>query len=314
MGILNNKERIFDTIVTQEGRRQIASGKLKAEFFSFTDGASLYDQSRIVSGSSLDETNRICFEATNLPQDQVSFEADDSGKLMALKGSEFKISAGQIYSGSRNENLMTGDQFASSVQNLISSASIDSFAKLRILGSQDFFDRRNNTFDISETVISFSISDNKPFSPDSTKEANIDHVESLFMDKRLSHLPNFQYLPPVNRARIGSVTSSLGTYPSLGQAPIETTEQLEAELKWSTDNGFSKTITFFETSKQNNLVCQFFEASKNSLSKLDVIDFGLFTSPTDLVYPTKHVFFIGKVFIDGNGSSTFVNLFTLVFK
>ena len=130
----------------------------------------------------------------------------------------------------------------------------------------------------------------------------------------LRAVPNFKYLPPVNRARIGGVTSSLGTFPSLGQAPIETTEDLDLELAWAENDGFSKTITFFETSKQNNLMCQFFEASQNSLSKLDVIDFGLFTSTIDLVYPTKHVFFVGKVFIDSFGSSTFVNLFTLVFK
>lgn len=314
MGILDQKTRIFDTIITQEGKRQAATGKMKAEFYSFSDAFSLYDQSTILTGASLDGTNRITFEATNLPQDQITFEADDSGKLMAMRGSGYKISAGQVYSGSRNETLLTGDQFTSSINNLLASGSIDSFTKLRILGSPDFFDQKNNNFQISDTFVNFTISNNKPFGKEEVSKANIDHIESLFMDKRLSHLPNFKYLPPVNKARIGGVTSSLGVFPSLGQAPIETTKDLELELSWAETEGFSKTITFFETSKQNNLVCQFFEASKNSLSKLDVIDFGLFTSPTDLVYPTKHVFFVGKVFIDSTGTSTFVNLFTLVFK
>ena len=46
--------------------------------------------------------------------------------------------------------------------------------------------------------------------------------------------------------------------------------------------------------------------------KLDVIDFGLF--PGENEKTTKHVFFAGKIFIDNNGSSTFVNMFTLIFS
>ncbi len=312
-GILDAKTRILDTIITQEGRRQIAAGKMKAEFYSFTDGSSMYGESTIVSGTSLDETYRLCFEASSLPQDQVTFEADDSGKLMALRGSGLKIMAGQLFSGSNGEVFLTGSQFASSVDNLLNSASIDSFEKLRVLSSPDFFDKNHNQFQLSQEAMTFTLSDNLPIPKTQMQRASIDHIESLFMDKRLSHVPNFKYLPPVNKARIGGTTSSLGTFPSLGQSPILTTDDLDKELSNAISTGFSQTVRFFQTSKQNNIVAQFFEVSGNAISKLDVIDFGLFTVPGDSEYPTRHVFFVGKVFIDGFGASTFVNLFTLVF-
>lgn len=312
-GILDPKTRIFDTLVTQEGRRQFAAGKMKAEFYSFTDATAIYTTDTIVSGSSLDETYRICFEATSLPQDQVTFEADDSGRLGAFRSSGVKIQAGQVFSGSNNEQV-TGAAFASLAGNLLGSASIDAFSQLRVLSSPEFFDQNHNEFLIGNNDFTFTISDKLPISASATQRGNIDQMETLFMDKRLSHIPNFKYLPPVNRARVGATTSSLGTFPSLGQAPIQTVQDLENELRWSKQTGFEETVTFYETSKQNNLVCQMFEVSGESITKLDVIDFGQFTVPNDSEHPTRHVFFVGKVFIDSTGASTFVNMFTLVFE
>ena len=60
-GILDNKKRVMDTIVTQEGKRQLASGQFQIKYASFTDGSSFYEGD-IVSGSS-DATRRISFVA-----------------------------------------------------------------------------------------------------------------------------------------------------------------------------------------------------------------------------------------------------------
>lgn len=312
-GILDSKTRIFDTFVTQEGRRQFASGKMKAEFYSFTDGFSIYTTDTINTGSRLDETYRICFEATSLPQDQVTFEADDSGKLMAFRSAGVTIQAGQIFSGS-NSQFITGSDFASLSGDLLTSASIDAFSRLRILGSPDFFNQKFNEFMIGNDDLKFTISNRLPISSSAMQTAKVDNMESLFMDKRLSHVPNFKYLPPVNKARLGSTTSSLGVFPSLGQAPIITNADMENELLYSQQIGFEQTVTFLQTSRQNNLVCQMFEVAGNAMTKLDVIDFGSFTVPNDLEYPTKHVFFIGKVFVDSTGTTTFVNMFSLIFE
>ena len=41
-GILDKKTRFIDFVVTQEGKRQIASGELKAEYASVTDMHAFY--------------------------------------------------------------------------------------------------------------------------------------------------------------------------------------------------------------------------------------------------------------------------------
>lgn len=312
-GILDPKTRIFDTYLTQEGRSQLAKGKLKAEYYSFSDGSAIYNPDTINTGSNLDATYRICFEATSLPQDQVTFEADDSGKLAAFRSLDVKILAGEILSGSANE-FLTGSSFASQATEILSSGSLRAFQNLRILSTPEFFDQNHNEFLIGTDNISFNISNDMPISASATPSIPLDQLESLFMDKRLSHIPNFKFLPPVNKARIGSVTSSLGVFPSLGQAPFQTFADLEKELNYVRNNGFSQKVTFLETSLQNNLVCQMFEVAGNSMTKLDVIDFGDFIVPKDIDHPTRRVFFVGKVFTNSFGVSTFVNMFTLVFS
>ena len=44
-GILNSKTRILDTILTLEGRRQLADGDFQVKYVSFTDGSSFYQAS-----------------------------------------------------------------------------------------------------------------------------------------------------------------------------------------------------------------------------------------------------------------------------
>jgi hypothetical protein len=75
----------------------------------------------------------------------------------------------------------------------------------------------------------------------------------------------------------------------------------------------SKTVIFDPTSRSNTIAAQFFEETFNTIKKLDVIDFGSFLTDDD-EFPEKRVFFVGKIFMDGRKSPTFVNLFTLVFE
>ena len=85
-GILNTKQRIMDTILTQEGKRQLASGELRLNFITFTDNATFYKKD-LVSGSA-DATERIYLESCNLPQDQITFESHDTGGLKSFIGTD----------------------------------------------------------------------------------------------------------------------------------------------------------------------------------------------------------------------------------
>lgn len=310
MGILDSKTRMLDTIITQEGRRQLASGKMRFEFVSFTDADAFY-QGDVDDGSS-DPSDRLYMEACDLPQDQITFEADDSGKLVPYKGSSLGIIDGKVLSGSSDAFLevVTGSVFASVANELLAS-SIDNFQKLYAIRTDDAINDDEREFTTNTNDLRFTITDSSPFGKKEIKSVGIEHVESLFQDKRLSHFSNFKYLPPVNRATApGRSTTPLGNYPVIGQRSTPLTfEQLSEDIR----NKDSRIVEFSSNSLRSNLVCQVFEIKQDRLMKLDVIDFGdhMINDPG---FPDKRVFFIGKVFIDSFGTQTFVNMFTIIFE
>ena len=240
-GLLNSKQRILDTILTVEGRKQLAQGTLKAEFVSFTDAGTFYKIDTIVSGGGYDVTDRVQFEATSLPQDTVTVESDDAGRLTGfpVSGStRFIIRSGQILSSSSENTTVTvtGSQFSSLSDTLLSS-SIDNFKKLYILKSPDPADQRTKNFIIGPKEKQFIITETRPFNTSSISSARVDHVESFFQDKRLSHIPNYTFLPPVNKPRLGSdVRAPLGEFVSLNQKPILTFDDVEKETKELEEN------------------------------------------------------------------------------
>lgn len=330
-GILDQKSRIFDSLVTQEGRRQLAEGNFRAEFYSFGDSSAAYALSdTYVSGTgnrAEDIATAFTLEACNLPQDHVTFEADDSGRIFVRElrpvgNTTIRVVNGEFFSGSRTTSLepvTRQSQFASLTDGLMSS-SLDNFQKLSILGSPQVYrstDQKN--FTLNTGFISFDVTDNAPVPSQRAggmQTGNINHIESLFADKRLSHVPNFKYLPPINKVQttqgITTPRTPIGNWEPVGQQPIQTFEELyRDEIEPAERLGFSQLIHFPQTSKENRLFAQFFEVAGNRLTKLDIIDFGSFAAADG---KNKRVFFAGKVYTDDTGSDTFVSMFTLIFS
>lgn len=325
MGLLDSKTRILDTQVTLEGRRQISTGRFKIEWISLTDGSTFYEADA-VSGSS-DATKRLYLETCHLPQDQITFEADDSGKLMPFRNDRnIIVKSGKIFSGSINitgsfandYELIENEQFASLASSLLSS-SLDNFKKCRMIGTIDpIFE--DDLFLAGPSDISFVITDEQPIDDVRAQSANINHLESFFQDRRMMHLDNFMYLPPVmktenavdltnpDQARIFRI----GEYAALGPVDKSDYSEFEEELLTAERTGFCKTVRFDPTSRNNRIGAQFFEIRKNDILKLEAIDFGSYRTD-DPDHPIKKVFFLGKVMVDDNGNYTFIHLFTLVF-
>tara|TARA_Y100001938_G_C8020242_1_gene394908 strand:+ start:48 stop:1100 length:1053 start_codon:yes stop_codon:yes gene_type:complete len=346
-GILDNKTRIMDVIVTQEGRRQIANGNLRAEFLSFTDGAAFYQQSG--SHGSEDPTNRIYFEATSKLFDMITLENDDSGNLVQFDFSPKEtLVGGQLFSSLtssvgqfQRRQLNYGSSFASAGE-MIATASINNFKNQRMIGTRNGVnsDLPGDGFDVSKRDVTFNIRNFTPWPGGAHNEiVNIDSIEPLFTDKRMSHLPNFKFLPPQTNS--GEL---LGDYKNVNEAPPLTYAELMDHLaikkadepadkeyldpfneprrdellkNFRNPEGVatkkeSAVIHFNRTSVESNLAIQMFELNNNQFKKLDIIDFGTFIDPQDFQRPEKHVFFVGKVFVDNNGSPTFVNLFTFI--
>lgn len=329
-GILDSKSRVMDTIVTLEGRRQISSARLKIEYVSFTDAGTYY-RADIASGSA-DATARIYFEQAHLPQDQITLEANDGGRLGGFLNSDgITVKDGQILAYSfdaltasvltgstQNSTTLSGDEFASTAATLLAS-SIDNFSKLQLIGTKDAI-FEDDGFGMGNKDIEYTIHNDRPL-PDATSHvANLSSLESLFQDVRLSKVQNFKYLPPINKLDDKTVDkrdhrltwkSHLGYYKPWGRPHTQglTPWQLESELEHYGRMGYARTINFDPTSLKNNLVGQFFEVNFNVMKKLDVIDYGQYTYQGR----RKHAFFAGKVMTDSNGTNTFIHLFTLVF-
>lgn len=332
-GILDNKKRVLDVLLTAEGRRQLASGDMRIKYVSFSDAGTYY-KADVVSGSA-DASVRLYLEASNLPQDQITFEANDDGRLQPFPNSNnitikdgalfdyvFNYTTGSVITGSsQTSTFLTGSGFENAANDLLGS-SIDNFNKLQLLGSKDtIFD--DDSFAAGPKNVSFPLLYNKPIPDPTLIVANADSKESLFNDIRLSRVKNFKYLPPINKVKendqldLSDQTQTskyqLGNYMPWGSTLELSYSQLADELKYFEELGYCKTITFDPTSKNNRLVGQFFEQNHADLKKLDVIDFGQHRTE-DPINPLAHVFFVGKLSINDKNAHTFFHMFTLVFQ
>ena len=104
MGILNKKERVFDVIVTEEGKRQLATGEFKITFASFTDKDVFYQAD--LNNVQDNANSRLYFETFNKIQDQIIFELDSNGGgIKPFKAGEFNFTGNKILTSSM---MLTG--------------------------------------------------------------------------------------------------------------------------------------------------------------------------------------------------------------
>ncbi len=330
-GILDNKTRVIDAILTYEGRRQMAEGTFSVNYATFTDAHVVYEHDQ--HEGHVDPTKKIYLEAFNAPQDQITFEADDSGLLNPFSpfsqfNSNSVISRGKLkkietnfISGTFSDTVISGSKFASQIEGLLTS-SIDNFQKLQILSTVDRL-FNDDQFALSSNEVEFRIVPNvetiQMVYPTSTFL-----IDSLFNDEKLRNLINFRWLPPIKKIGPGELIDKtnaidltnrgygLGNYPPWGQIEKLTFERIKKELKAYEEN--SKIVYFDPTSRDNDIVAQFFEITDNEIRKLDIIDYGkIYNNSQTIKIATHHVFFAGKLITDENGTDSFIHLFTLVF-
>lgn len=345
-GILDKKTRFIDLIVTQEGKRQIASGKLRAEYASFTDMHAFYNKAYTYS----EVTDRIYFEPMERPEHSITIEKDDSGKLFQFDHSPTGSIVGDAIFEKENVRqsdlhklkIATGSQFAS-LSTSIEKSFLRHFNKNVFLSSIDSIGDDN--FVINQNNLKYEITPVVPFVSGANKEIiNVNQAEPFMLDSKISHLPNFQFLPPVNEDG-----TNYGTYTDIRNTTKETWDDLvdylgyeafsRIELNQNSDVDLIKadidgdykkvrisnknkniakkeykTITFDKTSHQNNLIIQMFEKNKNLFKKLDIVEGGILIDKNDVNKRfEKEIYYIGKIFLDDFNTPTFINLFTIIF-
>ena len=322
-GILDKKERLVDTVITLRGRAAMATGDFKVAYASFSDRYANYDTAASAS---------IYFEAPSfLPQDTINPDVTpytgDVNLVNSLQ-SGFQFINGKVISGSfgpgKSFDQLTGSALLSKVDDLILSSTHGSFDKLSILKTVDpVFD--DTEFKLSQNDITFNFTKFQPFNFSSlitpTTIIPINQADSFFQDKMLSNFNNFKYLPPVNKITDKTNIEPLGQYPNLSQQPLTWDQLYNDVLGHNEVNNLEtyqrKTIYFDKTTRESNLLCQFFEITNDSIKKLVVIDFGEFSvSRLQDGKPdpaNHHIYFVGKIYNDDFGNATFINIFTLIF-
>ena len=315
-GILNNKERLIDFIITEEGKRQATAGQMKFQFVTFTDMHTFYESSGSLEPDvAEDASDRIFFEAYGKYQDVIVPELEPGNSMRPFRTSDFSIAGQEVASGtfsvgySTQATQLTGSALQNDVGRAIHGIG-QNFENLGLLATDDPFNTTTG-FSLNKTTGSFNIWDDMPTEKSPSGIVSLATAPSIFSDRRFSHFPNFKYLPPVNVDQPGGDPGApLGNYPVLNE-PIEATY---SEFKERLRNMQSTDFTFSDTSRDNNLIGQFFEANIMGLEKLSIIDYGEFAD-NDPLKPSKRVFFVGKLLRDGvAGAETFLNIFTLVFE
>lgn len=358
MGLLNQRTRLMDTILTDEGRRQMAAGTFTPAFYSFGDSSAVYSSTdTFVSGNVPDQNiaTLITFEAFSLPQDQVAYTADDSGGLHVFGNNNYfsssfvtgsvRVISGKLVKGWENgtpEVLTSSANFASIASQVLSD-NTNNFRKLMILKSPDLLYTNRDEFKLNTNEIEFRVTDDSTLGGWVTV-GNLETTDNLFFDRRMSHVDNFNFLPPINQRNTTTrQISAIGNYAGSisGNRQILSYSDLKNEfqnivvasgsIQYRTPLQRS-TVYFSETTITNRIVGQMFEIAQGKITKLDIIDFGVFTIkktdpplfpdavPTplnpDIVTATTriHVYFVGKVIQDATGCDKFLNMFSLVFQ
>ena len=306
-GILDKKTRFMDTILTDQGRHELAKGELRFAFASFSDIGTFYDTSIENPEVAADSTDRIMLEAFSRPQDLVIPEFDNDNNTFFPAG-DFNITAGELVQASGSIKVLKGEDLVVSSSLAIGNC-LESFKEMVPLRTREPLGRTSG-FRLSHNNQQFTISDEGPIPYNKQRTKRLSNVESLWQDKKLSHVDNFKFLPPVNK---GS-SKPLAEYSKLEQPEPLSFKDIEDSLgvgsKWRPT--LVADVDFEETSNDNNVVCQVWEVSSGSLTKLRVIDFGEFED-SDPFSPGKHVFFVGKLRSDDADQNTFLNMFTVVF-
>ena len=157
-GILNNKERVMDFSITQEGKRQAGTGEMRIRYATFTDLHTFYETSGSLEIPELaaDASDRIFFETHNRYQDVIVPELEAGYSLRPFRTKDFEVVGGTLASGtvntgiSNHPNILSGAQLSDNIGAVLDGIT-QNFADQRIVGSIDEFSLYQNVSVIPTT-------------------------------------------------------------------------------------------------------------------------------------------------------------------
>ena len=337
-GILDSKTRVLDSLITLEGRKQLMNGGMNIKYVSFTDGSVVYKEDLFNSGSSDDATQRIQFEASNLPQDRITFDSNETGRINSSVGSSLNavIRGGYVYE-------FSGSQITSEISDQIHSSSINNFKKNLLISNIDpVFDDTEFGFaspGIGSDGVKFNIRGNTSISRGDKLENTLIDV---YRDPKFSNKRRYKFLPPISKTTDPSIDKSsyasfsskvIAQYAPWGLVGGEdsqlTIDEIFNNHLRHVKSDLSRSFKFNPTSNLNNIMIQGFDNTVNdgiilTTEKIVFVDYGVHKTPKDnecvralgITSDEVHVIFAGKFYkkeIQSTQSFSFVHLFTLFF-
>ena len=290
-GILNDKQRIMDVLLTLNGRRQISDGTFKIEFASFSDHGVFY---RAGDGGVADDAgSRIMFEAYSSPSDTVIPEINSEGAISM-----------DIFSGNNlaNGKIVTTDVYSSSAD--IIQNSIKSFDNLQIIGTQNNWSDQD-FFSVSKNSITFQKPEDTP-----DKEKYLDAMSPVFTDDSLASLPAFRYLPPIYKDSQSELKLPMAAYRKMNVYPKLDFSMLINSLE--AESIGKDVIEFKSDDPYLNIVSQVFEINGESVGKLAIVDYGTYVNEEGAEIGS--VYHLGKIFRDSSNIPKFVKVLSIVFE
>lgn len=279
MGILDRDSRFTDTVVTAEGRRQLArTGGLAIAYASLSDSGTVYEESE-----GYDAGAGIVLEAGSAPSDTVVVESNEGGVLSPFKLPGLSYYGGAAY-GPGGEEV---DIDEAAVQAL-SRASSQSWTDMSLLADYPPWGESGG-FQLYPSASSLAAPAGQPVS--------VEDAPSLYEDNDLASLGNFDFLPPTD-----SRGQPLAAYRLPGEKrPDLTTAQYLQAVKKSPRASF-----YLDSSREDaDLQMQVFQASPA----------GGFTQLVTRVYSeSPRVVAVGKLYRDTSGSDTFARIFAVTFS
>lgn len=292
-------------------------GGMSSNQFSQTISGAI-EALRLLGGPNVFTLTRGSTVFLDIGQDATNTKIFRTGSVPSIDIIEPSSTGGRIVS-----MQLDNASFASQIEGILTS-SFDNFDQLYSLSSVNrVFE--DDLFELSSNELTFDLSKVSSKTLNAFKESppTLNSIDSIFSDDKMSHLENFLYLPPIVKTSDSIVEDKtnienlrpyfLGEYPSWGDNEKKLTFlKLTNQLKDYEDPLLS--IYFNRSSRNNNIIGQFFEVTPTSVNKLDVIEFGeIMNDVQEPTAITDKVFFVGKTFIDNRGTTCFVNMFTLIF-
>jgi hypothetical protein len=295
-GILDSKKRIMDTIITQEGKRQLAAGQFQIKYASFTDTYDFYEGD--ATDGCTDATLRIHLEATHADNDSIVIESDDSGNLRSFNSGPIAISSngtvliddGESASvidedSDTSDSIIAkvkfnedGNPIFSSLAEVVLDTTFGSFDSQNIIRTEAY-DETDTDFNIEHIAGSVSL---RRDSGEISTLKDLANIPSFIDDPHMQKIDNFRFLPPINK----NDRTPNGNFESHGYNTDVIFSLPELSL------GTSKINTKLSNKNNNdNIMIQMFEIneSDSEITKLDLIDYG------NLIEPDSYWIFAGKV-------------------